>query len=125
MNKIYITTAIPYVNGAPHVGHALDYCLADTYARYRRLNGDEARLQAGVDEHGNKIYQKAVGLGLPVEQYVGENAKKFRDFVLVQVWRFIAVFVIGACGGYLTYRQSVKSGTPNIAYLLSFPKILD
>ena len=81
MNKIYITTAIPYVNGAPHVGHALDYCLADTYARHRRLNGDEVRLQAGVDEHGNKIYQKAVGMGLPVEQYVGENAKKFRDFV--------------------------------------------
>ena len=45
--------------------------------------------------------------------------KKYRDFVLVQVWRFIAVFVIGACGGYLTYRQSVKSGTPNIAYLFT------
>lgn len=81
MNKTYITTAIPYVNGVPHVGHALDYCLADVYARYRRLLGDEVRLQTGVDEHGNKIYQKAVSLGVPVEEYVADNAKKFRDFI--------------------------------------------
>ena len=58
MAKTYITTAIPYVNGAPHVGHAVDYCLADTFARYRRLLGDEVRFQTGVDEHGNKIFQK-------------------------------------------------------------------
>ena len=54
MNKRYITTAIPYVNGAPHIGHAMDYCIADACARYARLNGDEVRLQTGVDEHGNK-----------------------------------------------------------------------
>ena len=81
MNKTYITTAIPYVNGAPHIGHAMDYCLADVYARYRRLCGDEVKFQAGVDEHGNKIYQKALDLGVPVEEYVAENAKKFRDFI--------------------------------------------
>lgn len=81
MKKTYITTAIPYVNGAPHVGHALDYCLADVFARYRRLAGDEVRLQAGVDEHGNKIYQKALSLDVPVEDYVTGNAKKFRDFI--------------------------------------------
>lgn len=81
MNKVYVTTAIPYVNGAPHIGHAMDYCLADVYARYRRLRGDEVRLQAGVDEHGNKIFQKAQDLGVPVEEYVAENAKKFREFV--------------------------------------------
>ena len=81
MNKTYITTAIPYVNGVPHIGHAMDYCLADVYARYRRLLGDEVRFQAGVDEHGNKIFQKAQDLGLPVEEYVAENTKKFREFV--------------------------------------------
>ena len=81
MKKTYITTAIPYVNGAPHVGHALDYCLADVYARYRRLQGDEVRLQAGVDEHGNKIYQKAMDIGMSVDEYVGKNAKKFREFI--------------------------------------------
>lgn len=81
MNKTYITTAIPYVNGAPHIGHAMDYCLADVYARYRRLSGDEVKFQAGVDEHGNKIFQKASDLGIPVEEYVADNAKKFREFI--------------------------------------------
>ena len=81
MNKIYITTAIPYVNGVPHIGHAMDYCLADVYARYRRLLGDEVKYQAGVDEHGNKIYQKATELNIPVEKYVEENANKFKKFI--------------------------------------------
>ena len=81
MAKTYITTAIPYVNGAPHVGHAVDYCLADTFARYRRLLGDEVRFQTGVDEHGNKIFQKASDLKIPVEKYVEDNANKFRDFI--------------------------------------------
>ena len=81
MNKTYITTAIPYVNGAPHIGHAMDYCLADVYARYRRLAGDEVRFQAGVDEHGSKIYQKAEELGIPVETYVSGNTEKFKEFI--------------------------------------------
>lgn len=81
MNKIYITTAIPYVNGVPHIGHAMDYCLADVYARYQKAKGNEVRLQAGTDEHGNKIHQKAQELGIPVETYVTENAEKFKDFI--------------------------------------------
>ena len=55
----YITTAIPYVNGLPHIGHAMDYMLADVWARYSRQNGREVSFQAGVDEHGNKIAAKA------------------------------------------------------------------
>ena len=81
MDKAYITTAIPYVNGAPHIGHAMDYCLADVCARYRRLLGNEVRFQVGVDEHGNKIYQKSRELGVSVEEYVDGNTKKFRDFI--------------------------------------------
>ena len=81
MSKTYITTAIPYVNGLPHIGHAMDYVQADVYARYRRLCGDEVKFQTGVDEHGNKIFQKANDLGIPVEEYVSGNAKKFREFV--------------------------------------------
>ena len=81
MTKKYITTAIPYVNGNPHIGHAVDYCLADTAARYFRLLGDEVRFQAGTDEHGNKIFQKAKELNIPVQEYVDENAKKFQDFI--------------------------------------------
>ena len=81
MDKTYITTAIPYVNGAPHIGHAVDYCLADTFARYRRMLGDEVRFQAGVDEHGNKIWLKAKELGIPIQEYVDTNAEKFRKFI--------------------------------------------
>ena len=73
MKKVYITTAIPYVNGVPHVGHAMDYLLADVAARYF----ENSRLQAGTDEHGNKIFQKAKELNIPVEEYVDNNSKKF------------------------------------------------
>lgn len=81
MNKTYITTAIPYVNGAPHIGHALDYLLADTYARYRQIQNDKVRFQAGTDEHGNKIFQKAEASSMPVEDYVAKNSQKFQDFI--------------------------------------------
>ena len=79
--NIYLTTAIPYVNGAPHIGHAVDYRQADVFARYRKLLGNEVRFQAGTDEHGNKIYQKSLELGIPVQEYVDQNVQKFRDFI--------------------------------------------
>ena len=81
MKNTYITTAIPYVNGVPHIGHAMDYCLADTAARYFKLIGQNVRFQAGTDEHGNKIFLKAKELDIPVEKYVDINAKKFQDFI--------------------------------------------
>lgn len=81
MSKIYLTTAIPYVNGAPHIGHAVDYCLADVYARYQKLLGHTVRFQAGTDEHGNKIHQKATSLGVDVQSYVDKNARNFQDFI--------------------------------------------
>lgn len=81
MKTKYITTAIPYVNGAPHIGHALDYLLADVYARFLRRQGETVRFQVGTDEHGGKIANKALELGLPVQQYVDENAKHFKDFI--------------------------------------------
>ncbi len=79
--NLYVTTAIPYVNGAPHIGHALDYLLADVYARYQKEQGNIVRFQAGTDEHGNKIFDKALAAGIPVEQYVTENSDKFREFI--------------------------------------------
>lgn len=79
--KKYITTAIPYVNGDPHIGHAMDYCLADVYARYLKMKGNEVRVQAGTDEHGSKIYQKAEELGISVDEYVKQNSDKFKDFI--------------------------------------------
>ena len=46
--NFYLTTAIDYVNGAPHIGHAIDYLLSDTYARYMKASGNEVRFQAGT-----------------------------------------------------------------------------
>lgn len=81
MTKTYITTAIPYVNGNPHIGHAMDYLLADTYARFCRAQGDEVRFQVGTDEHGNKVFRKATESGLSVEEYADQNSAKFRNFI--------------------------------------------
>ncbi len=81
MKNIYITTAIPYVNGNPHLGHAMDYLLADVLRRYMMMRGENVRLQAGTDEHGSKIYKKSVEQGIPVEEFVNQNAKKFQDFI--------------------------------------------
>lgn len=81
MKNIYLTTAIPYVNGTPHIGHAMDYLLADVYSRYRKSKGETVRFQAGTDEHGNKIFKKAKELNVPVQDYVDKNASKFQEFI--------------------------------------------
>ena len=77
----YITTAIPYVNGVPHVGHALDYLLADVCSRYEQEYGITVRFQAGTDEHGNKIFNKAKSSNIPIEQYIADNSAKFKEFI--------------------------------------------
>ena len=77
----YLTTAIPYVNGSPHVGHALDYLLADVYSRFLKNQDINVRLQAGTDEHGNKIFNKAKSLNIPIEKYIDENSTKFQSFI--------------------------------------------
>ena len=81
MKESYITTAIPYVNGKPHLGHAMDYLLADTLRRYMMYCGKKVRLQAGTDEHGNKIFKKATEQGIPTQEFVNQNATKFQDFI--------------------------------------------
>ncbi len=81
MSKVYICTAIPYVNGNPHIGHAMDYLLADSYARFRHALGDEVRFQVGTDEHGNKVFSSAQKNGLKVEEYAEQNSAKFQQFI--------------------------------------------
>lgn len=81
MKKYYITTAIPYVNGNPHLGHAMDYILADVLRRYMMMQGKEVRMQAGTDEHGEKIFKKAGENNIPVKEYVDANSKRFQDFI--------------------------------------------
>jgi len=79
--KLYITTAIPYVNGTPHIGNALDYLLADIWTRYQKQNGHEVRFQVGTDEHGNKIAAKAGELGLDPKSYTDKMYVNFEDLM--------------------------------------------
>ncbi len=75
----YITTTLPYVNSAPHVGFALEIVRADVLARYHRLKGDKVFFNTGTDEHGQKIYQKALAENREPQEYVDEYAKKFSN----------------------------------------------
>jgi methionyl-tRNA synthetase len=79
--KLYITTAIPYVNGTPHIGNALDYLLADIWTRYQKQNGHEVRFQVGTDEHGNKIAAKAGELGLDPKSYTDKMYVNFENLM--------------------------------------------
>ncbi|MCI5194980.1 MAG: methionine--tRNA ligase [Candidatus Electrothrix sp. AW5] len=75
----YITTPIYYVNAMPHIGHAYTTIIADTYARFRRLCGDEVRFQTGTDEHGEKIAQAAEKEGVEPREYVDRISALFRQ----------------------------------------------
>lgn len=79
--KLYITTAIPYVNGVPHIGHALDYLLADIWTRYQVQNGHQVRFQVGTDEHGNKIATKAAEQGLDPKAYADTMYGNFESLM--------------------------------------------
>jgi methionyl-tRNA synthetase len=73
----YITTAIDYTNGEPHIGHAYEKVLADVLARYRRMRGDDVHFLTGVDQHGQKVQQTAERLGTDPEQFVRDITAKF------------------------------------------------
>lgn len=73
----YITTTIPYVNAAPHIGFALEITQADALARYKRLMGYEVFFNFGVDEHGQKIWEKAQEEGIAPQEYTDRLAKLF------------------------------------------------
>ncbi|MEK7084741.1 MAG: methionine--tRNA ligase [Patescibacteria group bacterium] len=73
----YITTTLPYVNADPHIGFALEITQADVIARYQRLLGKEVIFNTGTDEHGLKIYRKAVEQGMESQAYCDMYAKRF------------------------------------------------
>ena len=77
MSKFYLTTAIDYVNGSPHIGHAYEKVLADVIARNRRLLGQDVYFLTGTDEHGQKIQQGARAKGIPTQEFVDGYAAEF------------------------------------------------
>jgi methionyl-tRNA synthetase len=75
----YITTAISYPNGAPHIGHAYEVIASDAIARFKRLDGFDVFFMTGTDEHGLKIQQTASKSGTTAQAFVDEMAPKFRE----------------------------------------------
>lgn len=82
----YITTTLPYVNADPHVGFAMEIIRADVIARAKKLQGFEVFFNTGTDEHGTKVYQKALEANKKPQEYVNEWAEKFRGLIdLLQI----------------------------------------
>lgn len=79
MSNFYITTTLPYVNADPHIGFALEIIRADVIARYYRLKGDNVFFNTGTDEHGAKIYQKALEEGIDPKAYCDKYALRFHE----------------------------------------------
>ncbi len=79
MKPYYITTTLPYVNAEPHIGFAWEIITADVLARFHKVMGCEVIFNTGTDEHGQKIYNKAVEAGISPQEYVDGYAAKFRE----------------------------------------------
>jgi methionyl-tRNA synthetase len=77
VSRFYLTTAIDYANGEPHIGHAYEKIGADAIARYRRLRGDDVYLLIGMDEHGQKVEQAAAARGVTPQQQTDDIAVAF------------------------------------------------
>src|SRR6266571_3039524 len=77
--SFYITTAIAYPNGIPHIGHAYEAIATDALARFQRLDGKDVFFLTGTDEHGLKMVQTAESEGLSVAELAARNAGRFRE----------------------------------------------
>ncbi len=78
-DKFYLTTAIPYINAPPHIGHALELLYADVLARHERLLGKEVVFVTGTDEHGQKIARQAEEAGKNPQDFSDEMARVYQD----------------------------------------------
>ncbi len=80
----YITTAIDYVNAAPHLGHAYEKIATDVMARFQRLRGKEVFFLTGTDEHGTKVEKSAQDKGIDPKEYTDQLAQEFK-----KTWKFL------------------------------------
>ena len=90
--KYYISTAIAYTSGKPHIGNTYEIVLADAIARYKRLEGYDVYFQTGTDEHGEKIEIKAREAGITPQEFVDEKSTELRkiwDVVNTSYDRFV------------------------------------
>jgi methionyl-tRNA synthetase len=85
-SRFYITTAIDYANGAPHLGHAVEKIGADVTARYHRRKGEAVHFVIGMDEHGQKVLQSADAAGVSPQSWVDRIADEF-----VRAWDILGI----------------------------------
>ena len=77
--RYYITTAIAYPNGPPHIGYGYEVITTDAIARFKRLDGYDVFFLTGTDEHGSKIAQTAARDGITPKQLVDKNSARFQE----------------------------------------------
>lgn len=80
-NRFYVTTAIDYPNGTPHMGHAYEKIVADAYARWNRLLKNETHYLTGTDENGQKLIESAQAAGKETAAFVDEQVLKFKELI--------------------------------------------
>ena len=88
----YITTAITYTSGKPHIGNTYEIILADSIARYKRMEGYDVFFQTGTDEHGQKVELKAAEKGVTPKEFVDDVAgeiKRIWDLMNTSYDKFI------------------------------------
>ena len=79
MTKFYLTTAIDYVNGAPHIGHAYEKIQTDVLARHFRQRYDDVYFLTGTDEHGIKIQKTSAAMGITPKELCDTNANNSKN----------------------------------------------
>jgi len=111
MNKFYLTTAIDYVNGEPHIGHAYEKILCDVIFRHFKQRRDEYFFLTGTDEHGVKIQKTAANLGITPQELCDRNTAKFKE-----AWKELGI-------GYSKFIRTTDNSHKRIVQMI-FEKLL-
>ena len=119
MSAFYITTAIEYANGEPHLGHAFEKIGADAIARYRRLRGETVRLLAGTDDHGLKVARAAAAAGVTPREQADRISGIFRqtwDTLGISYDRFVRTTAPKHAVGVRTLIERIVERHPDAFY---------
>ena len=119
MSAFYITTAIEYANGEPHVGHAFEKIGADAIARYRRLRGDTVHLLVGTDDHGLKVARAAQAAGRTPGDQADQISAAFRrtwDTLGIRYDRFVRTSTAGHAAGVRAIIERILARHPDAFY---------
>ena len=123
MEKFYLTTAIDYANGEPHIGHAYEKIGADVIARYHRLRGDDVYFLTGLDEHGQKVAQAAAERGVSPQEFVDQMASRFERMwgrLNISYDRFMRTTAADHKRGVRALIKRIHENTPDDFYEKSY-----